>query len=144
MNKYNRKDPLCYKVYNWEDGQVLAESPVMSLTTIRRVVGKACRYYGVRPAPQVRLYPKARTSFSLYGTLGFVPKHLNPIVVLHEAAHYIADKLFGGEYGTPHSDEWFGIYCWLLIKFEVYEPAFLRGSLKPYRLTLKPLGPDRL
>ena len=143
MNKFLHSDPLCKKVYDWEDGQRLAGIEIFKLGTVKRWIAKACKYYRVPPPKVIRASPGARTSGydPKDETILFVPFHLNPVVVLHEAAHHIADKLLGSEHGPIHSDYWFQIYLWLLLKFEVYEPAFLRGSLKPYRLTLRPLSP---
>lgn len=144
-NKYSHKDPLCYKVYNWEDGQRIAGLDMMKSGTVRRWVSKACGYYGVRK-PKVGFLP-ARAKLSGYSptdeAIGFVAFHKNPVVVLHEAAHHIADVLFGSENCPHHTHPWFSIYMWLLLKFEVYEPAFLRGSLEPYGLRLRPLSPEQ-
>lgn len=147
-NVYHRSDPLRNRVYDWEDGQSLAVQSYMTLGDVRRWVRKACRYYKVKP-PTVQMAPdRARLSYSCGGRLFFVPIHRNPIVALHEVAHHICDTLL--DVPSPpallvaHSDEWFSIYMWLLLKFGVYEAPFLRASLKPYRLRLRALSPETI
>lgn len=144
-NKYDPHDPLSKKVYDWEDGQRIAGIEIFKSATVTRWVRKACKYYRVRPPKLMWLRPTAKTSgyYPPKKLIGFVPFHKNPVVVLHETAHHIADELLGSNHGPDHSSYWFAIYCWLLLKFEVYEPSFLRGSLKAYRLTLRPLPPYR-
>lgn len=120
----------------------------MSLRDVRIWVRKACKLYKVKP-PSVQMAPEgAKLSYSIAKQLFFIPDHRNPVVTLHEVAHYICDTHLDVACEPallrPHSKEWFSIFMWLLIKFGVYERAFLRASLKPYRLRLSPLPPDRL
>jgi hypothetical protein len=147
-NIYHASDPLRNRVYDWEDGSALAKAPICSMDLMRRLVRRACRYYKVKPPTVVPLDAKYKLSFYLNKTDGtrricFIPDHRNPVVALHEVAHHICDIRFG-DGPADHCKEWFSIYMWLLIKFEVYKKPFLAASLKPYRLRLRPLGPERI
>lgn len=143
-NPYIPNDPLCHKVYRWEDAQWLAGVEVFAHKLVRHWIKKAAKLYSI-DAPTVRFLP-ATSKTSGYDPkrrcIGLVPHHCNPVIVAHEAAHHICDRLTGPD-RAHHSHEWFSIFMWLLLKFEVYEPSFLRASLKPYGLRLRPLSPER-
>ena len=144
-NVYHASDPLRNRVYDWEDGCVLANGHIFTVALARKWVRQACRHYKVKPATVVPIGHNRTLSFysTKHKRIAFIPTHRNPVVVLHEAAHHISDVLFGHEQ-ADHCKEWFSIYMWLLLKFGVYKKGFLRGSLKPYRLRLRPLGPEKI
>lgn len=145
-NIYHASDPLRNRIYEWEDGCTIAKINICSMGLVRQLVRKACRYYRVKPPTVVPIGAKFKLSYYLHKKDGtqricFIPDHRNPVVALHEAAHHICDTLFGDGL-ADHCKEWLQIYMWLLLKFEVYKRPFLRASLKPYRLRLRPLSPD--
>lgn len=147
-NCYHATDPLRNRIYDWEDGCTIAKSPICTLKLMRSLVHKACRYYKVKPPTVVPIPAQKRLSYYLHKTDGtrriaFIPDHCNPVVALHEAAHHICDMHFGSK-PADHCKEWLQIYLWLLLKFEVYKKPFLAASLKPYRLRLRPLPPERV
>ncbi len=142
--KYRASDPLCNKVYAWEDGCQQAKLNICSMGLMRELVRQACRYYRV-PVPQVvPLGAKCRTSFYLPDDtrLCFIPSHRNHMIAYHEAAHHICDVLYGEDL-EDHSRAWFSIYMGLLLKFKVFTRTFLAASLRPYNLRLRPLPPDK-
>jgi hypothetical protein len=143
---YHASDPLCSKVYAWEEGCSLAGSSICTMSLARVLVRRACRYYKVRIPTVLPAGAKCRTSFYLpqHQRIYIIPDHRNPVVVLHEAAHHITDVLFGHESTPDHSKEWFSIFMWLLLKLEIFKQPFLAGSLRPYGLRLRPLGPERI
>lgn len=144
-NIYHASDPLGNKVYAWEDGCQLAKLNICTMGLMRELVRRACRYYRVRPPQVVPLGAKCRTSFYLpeEQRICFIPSHRNHMIAFHEAAHHICDVSFGDEL-PDHSAEWLSIYTGLLLKFEIFSVPFLRASLKPFGLPLRPRLPERL
>src|ERR1700683_2463886 len=144
-NIYHASDPLRNRVYDWEKWSMVGKCSLYTMPLVRRWVRLACKHYKVAPPTVVAIGHNRTMSFYSTGhkRISFIPDHRNPVVVLHEAAHHISDVLFGHEQ-ADHCKEWFSIYMWLLIRVGVYKKEFLRASLKPYRLRLRPLGPEQI
>ena len=52
-NVYHASDPLRNRVYDWEDGCVLANGHIFTMALARKWVRQACRHYKVKPATVV-------------------------------------------------------------------------------------------
>lgn len=144
-NIYHASDPLGNRVYAWEDGCQLAKLNICTMGLMRQMVQKACRFYRVRPPQVVPLGAKCRTSYYLpeEQRICFIPQHRNPMIAYHEAAHHICDVSYGDDL-PEHSARWLSIYTGLLLKFNVFARPFLLASMKPFKLPLRPLSPDKV
>jgi hypothetical protein len=135
------KDPQRDAVYDWEGEFRDWNRKTLSLSDVRAFVRTACAYYGVKP-PSVHHHTGRAYAFTQGRKLSFPDWCMNPAVALHEAAHYIADQLFGNEL-QDHGETWLGIYLWLLEKAAVAPRKALTASMRLYKLKAKRMPPER-
>lgn len=123
------------RVYRWEDGWRSFVERTSTRRNLRTLIKKACRLYGV-DAPTVRFrtkYEKCGSITSEYDpndhsiVLGW--NDTNHAIAMHEAAHAIADSLYGS-FLQPHGHQWLGIYLKLLEWAKVAPRTALIASAK--------------
>jgi len=73
----------------------------------------------------------------------FKHRHKNPAVALHEAAHYICDRVHGPHL-QDHGPSWLGIYCYLLVAFRVAPAQALLAELRSRKLRARKVCPSLL
>lgn len=131
--KRDGADPQADAVYAWEEEWADWNRETITLAETRAHVREACRIHGLKPPP-VRQHPGSAMSFSLDdGTLiSFNTKHKNPAIALHEAAHYICDRLH--PQAQPHGPRWLGIYMDLLVTAGVAPKSALYASARAHKL----------
>lgn len=123
------------RVYAWEDQFENWNRSGYTLKECRKIVHWACKKYGL-PPPSVRQHEGKAASYSYAGdrpVIGFNTTQKNAAVALHEAAHYICDRIFGPKL-EHHSPEWMGIYLWLLEGWRVAPRTALHASAKAKRI----------
>lgn len=140
------KDPDVQKVYDWEDSWPEWEKEQLTLPQCRELIHFACRAYGVEP-PAVRQHSRGM-AYSLTATppdgsfISFVPKHKNKAIALHEAAHYINERINGSK-EPDHGKKFQGIYFFLLSKADIAPVIALKASVKPFGLRWRPTPPKK-
>lgn len=112
-------DPQQKRVYHWEDQWRSFVERTSTRRELRSLIKKACRLYGVQ-APTVKFRTRAEKCGHI--TSEYDPEEhsillgwndTNHAIAMHEAAHAIADSLYG-PFLQPHGDKWLGIYLKLL------------------------------
>jgi hypothetical protein len=119
-------------VYAWEGEWSDWNSEALTLHETREVVRWACRKYGVEVARVKQHHTRAYT-FSQDGVISFRHDHKNTAIALHEAAHHIADVIWGDSI-EDHAPEWLGVYLWLLEGARVAPRVALHASARAKRL----------
>lgn len=127
------RDPHQKAVYEWEEDWADWNRQTLTLPEMRAHVRVACKLYGLK-APPVRQHPGRMMSYSLDdgSLISFNHTHKNAAIALHEAAHYIADRLHPG--AQPHGPTWLGIYMRLLERAEVAPRAALHHTARKHKL----------
>lgn len=126
----NRPDPWQKAVYGFEDDWPEACADSLSISQCEYLIVLACEAYGFK-APRVAYDSKAKISYCYADGSGIflVNTQRNKFIALHEAAHYIADKIYGQEI-EDHGFEWQGIYFFLLSRAEIAPEVALRASAR--------------
>ena len=141
---YDPKDPHCQRIYDWEDSWPEWETETLTLPQARELVQLACQAYGLE-RPAVRQHKKGM-AFSITYTppdgsfISLVPRHKNKAIVLHEAAHYITDRIFGCRCQT-HGPKWQGVYFFLLAHADIAPRAALKASVRPFKIRWHEIAP---
>lgn len=141
------RDPQREAVYDLESSFHDFNRETLTLAEAREWVGRACRHFKLKP-PTVRQH-KYGMAFSVTATppdgsyISFVPQHKNPAIALHEAAHYIAETLYG-PLRQDHGPSWLGVYCWLLVECRVVPAAALLAELRKRKLKYRKICRDLL
>lgn len=88
------------------------------------------------PPPPVRQHAGNATTFTLDdgSLISFNRVHKNPAIALHEAAHYICDRLFEGKQLHIHGPTWLGIYMMLLETGRVAPKVALHSTARAHGL----------
>lgn len=139
------------KVYAWESQWCDWNTSTMNLREARAVVGYACRKYGVAP-PSVTHHGGTAYSYSQDSRISFRKDQKNAAIALHEAAHYVCDRIFEDPAETKsrledHGPEWMGVYLWLLEGYRVAPRIALHSSAAAKGIRWVPLwtiSPKRL
>lgn len=130
------KDPQQQRVYAWETDFADWNRETLTLQECRAVVAWACSKYGVK-TPTVGQHTGKNWSYAIERGgrvyVSFMHEQKNPAVALHEAAHVIADAIFGTT-AQAHGPEWLGIYLWLLEGYRLVPRSALWASARAKRL----------
>jgi hypothetical protein len=128
------RDPQARLVYRWEGKWKDWNRTTMTLQECRDLIKWACRHFKLKISPRVKQNKNRNMSYSRSD----VPKpfislraadHKNRCVALHEAAHFIADEIFGNKVQW-HGKEFMGVYIRLLIKSRIAPAVALITSAK--------------
>jgi hypothetical protein len=130
LGSRGRPDPWGKAIYGFEEDWPEANVDSLTIAQCEILVKFACDAYGMG-APKVGYDRKAKLSYCYADGSGifFAKTQRNKFVVLHEAAHFIADKTYGQEI-EDHGKEWQGVYFYLLSKAEIMPMCALKASLK--------------
>lgn len=136
-----KDDPQGLAVYTWEEGFADWNRQTLSIRQVRDYIVVACRTYGL-DSPPVKLHAGRALAYSWSDGSGIsFPRWLcNPAIALHEASHFIADKLF--PQAQTHGRLWLGVYMGLLVKARVAPYAALRASAREYGLRWRQITPE--
>lgn len=130
-------------VYAFERDWPESTEDSLTLAQCKALSKLACAVYGVT-APAISFETKVNYSWYLDDAIGLVKTHLNKFAVLHETAHHISIKLFGGLLTEYHGCEFMSIYFFLLESAEIAPPVAFRASAKEHGLPWNPKGPKDL
>lgn len=138
----NRPDPWQKAIYGFEDDWYEACADSLTIEQCATLIRLACEAYGFR-RPKVGLDKKAKTSYCFADGSGIflVKTQCNKFIALHEAAHFIADKIYGPEI-EDHGFEWQGIYFLLLSRAEIAPVCALKASVKERGLLWRETPPN--
>lgn len=150
-NKYTgawgRPDPWQGRVYAWENGWPTWNEGNLTLQRCRDILNMACKAYNLKP-PVLQHHEGPATSFlSIDDTeqdawfISMRHDHKNAAMVLHEAAHYITDRLHGLKATQDHGPTWQGVYFWLLARAELAPREALKASAGKHGLKWRETGP---
>lgn len=130
-----KSDPQCKAVYEWEDSWLDWNRESLTLAEVRRWVALACRAFRM-PPPPVRQHAGNATTFALSdgSLISFNHVHKNPAIALHEAAHYICDRMFEGKKLHSHGPTWLGIYMLLLETARIAPKTALYATARAHGL----------
>ena len=144
------RDPQRRSAYAWEDTWPLWHVNTHTLAECRFIIRVACKRYGIAP-PAVRQHGVRSLSWCIAeedcislqaaGPRGRGGK--NVPTALHEAAHYIAFKLFGYRI-QDHGPTWLGVYLWLLAAARVAPRVALNASARAAGLKWREIHPCKL
>lgn len=139
-----RPDPWQKAVYGFEDDWPEACADSLTLRQCGELIKLACAAYGFK-APPVRLDKTAKLSYCYADGSGLylIKTQLNKFVALHEATHYIADKIYGQE-PEDHGFEFQGVYFYLLSCAELAPVVALQASAKERGLIWRTTPPPCL
>lgn len=107
-----RPDPQKKAVYRWEGKWRDFNRSTRTMRQLTTIVRNACRLYGLQPL-RVTSHLGKEYSFFQVDKISFNHEQKNEAIALHECAHYICDHYFGDAIAV-HSEQWMGIYMWLL------------------------------
>lgn len=129
------RDPQKQRVYSWEHSFSDWNRSGYSLKECRAAIRWACKLYGLK-TPPVKSHRTKHFSFSVGGDEPYISlgaDQRNVSVALHEAAHYICDRIFGDKL-PDHSPEWMGIFLWLLEGYRVAPRTALHASARAKKI----------
>ena len=129
------RDAQRKRVYAWEHEFSDWNRSGYSLKECRAVVKWACDKYGL-PTPRVTQHDNKSFSYCIVGekpVISFGIDQKNAAVALHEAAHYICDRIFGAGL-EDHCPQWMGIYLWLLEGYRIAPRTALHASAKARKI----------
>jgi hypothetical protein len=130
LGSRGRPDPWGKAIYGFEDDWPEANVDSLTLSQCAALIKLAVSAYELEP-PKVGYDRKAKLSYCYADGSGihFAKTQRNKFIALHEAAHFIADKLHGQDI-EDHGAEWQGIYFHLLKHAEIAPLCALKASAK--------------
>lgn len=136
-----RPDPWQKAVYGFEDDWPEACSDSLTIGQCQTLIRLACAAYGLA-APPVKYDKTAKISYCYADGSGIylVKTQRNKFVALHEATHFICDKIYGQE-PEDHGFEFQGVYFFLLSKAELAPLCALKASVKERGLLWSEIKP---
>lgn len=142
-----KRDPQQFKVYRWEKDLFDWAGERATDAELHTVMGRCCRAYRV-PVPDIALVTKNKRDGvkldSYYmpdsHSITIRPRHRDKCTAIHEAAHAIADHIFGTENGEWHGPIWFGIYINLLERHRILPRTVLLDHARSFDLKWGPLS----
>lgn len=117
--------------------------------TLQEISNHACRYYRVKPIKVIVFNDRRRRIFGesscwfyedtgqSYGHVIRLNRAFNGahiMVLLHELAHYITDRIYSGH--EDHGRQFAGVYMHLLEKYRVMPSCAFRASAKKHRVKI--------
>lgn len=127
---------MTQRIYAWEEEFALSKVTTFTEEQAAEAVRLACELYDVAPPARI-IFPEFADSShydSKLDKIRLVPTHRNHMVVLHEASHCIAHRLYGEKAVKKHGSKWLGIYTWLLEHYDVMPKSAIMASLKKHSL----------
>lgn len=130
LGSRGRPDPWGKAVYGFEDDWPEANVDSLTIRQCEVVIKLACEAYGLE-SPKVGYDRKAKLSYCYADGSGihFATTQRNKFIALHEAAHFIVDKLRGQDI-EDHGLDWQGVYFHLLKHAEIAPLCALKASAK--------------
>lgn len=143
LGSRDRPDPWQKAIYGFEDDWPEACADSLSIGQCEVLIRLACQAYGLTP-PKVGYDKKAKISYCFADGSGIylVKTQRNKFIALHEAAHFITDKLHGYDV-EDHGFEWQGIYFFLLSRAELAPECALKASAKDRGLLWRETPPEK-
>lgn len=136
-----RPDPWGPAIYGFEDDWPEAGADRCTIQQCASLIALGCAAFGLQ-APPVRTDRKSTTSYCYADGSGIylIPTQRNKFVALHEAAHFIVDKLYGSE-TEDHGFEFQGVYFFLLSVADIAPTVALEASAKARGLLWRIVSP---
>lgn len=132
-----RADPQQQAVYAWETMWPRWNISDIRLLDCRTYIRWACRQYGVKDYPAVKQHDGRAFSWSCGNVISLNANyHKNVAISLHEASHYITDRIFGAV--EHHGQEFLGIYMALLTDAQVAPGLALAATAEAHKLKWLP------
>jgi hypothetical protein len=130
LGSRGRPDPWGKAIYGFEEDWPEANVDSLTIRQCEVIIRLAVEAYGLEP-PKVAYDRKAKLSYCYADGSGIylAKSQRNKFVALHEAAHFIADKLYGQEI-EDHGRDWQGVYFHLLKHAEIAPLCALKASTK--------------
>lgn len=129
------------RAYAWQEGCGLGGHKTMEISGSIKLTADACWLFKCVP-PVVRVKKAKCGTVSRYDytrhQIWLMWFHQNDLIVLHEAAHVVAIRLYGS---YSHSKIWLAVFQWFLVYFKVFSKKCLKASMLAYKLPWIPLSP---
>lgn len=137
-----KRDPQQFKVYRWEKDLFDWAGERATVRELRKTMERCCHAYRV-PVPTIAIVTKDKRdgvkldSYYMpdYHSITLRPRHRDKCTAIHEAAHAIADHIFGTHNGEFHGQIWFGIYLNLLVRNRIMPLSVLINHARTFGLT---------